>query len=85
MVFHYPTLSLHEIEQVLEFYHANQEAVLDYVKRYREVLDRQYQEGKKLDMDELRRRFEAKRAAARVAAGANGHPAPRPTDEPAAS
>lgn len=40
MVFYYPTLSLNEIEKVLAFYHANQEAVLDYAKRYRAELDR---------------------------------------------
>ena len=40
MVFHYPTLSLYEIEKVLEFYRANQEAVLDYVRRYKAVLER---------------------------------------------
>ena len=44
MVFHFPTLSLYEIEKVLEFYRANQEAVLDFVRQYRAVLDRQMAE-----------------------------------------
>ena len=84
-MFYYPTLSLFEIEQVVAFYHANQTAVLDFCTRYRAVLDRQYEEGDKIDMGELRRRFEAKQAALQVAVGANGHPAPRPAGEPAAS
>ena len=85
MVFHYPTLSLYEIEKVLEFYRANQEAVLDYVRRYKAVLEEQYQAGNKIDLEELRRRFEAKLAATRVSAEANGHPVPRQTDKPTAS
>jgi len=40
MVFHYPTLSLFEIEKVLEFYHANQQAVLEYVAAYKEEMKR---------------------------------------------
>ena len=77
MVFHFPTLSLYEIEKVLEFYQANQEAVLDFVRQYRAVLDRQYEEGNKLDMTELRERFEAKLAASRISVGSNGHATPR--------
>jgi hypothetical protein len=37
-VFHYPTLSLFEVEQILEFYQANKQAVLDYVSAYKEEL-----------------------------------------------
>ena len=35
MVFHYPTLSLREIEQVLAFYEANKAAVSEYVREYK--------------------------------------------------
>jgi hypothetical protein len=52
---------------VLEFARENQAEVDDYVKRYREELDRQYAEykaaGRGIDWDELRRRFEALKEA----------------------
>lgn len=80
MVFHYASLSLHEIERVVEFYHANRAAVDDFMRRYQAALDRQRAAGKTYDRDELRRRYEAKLAAR--AAPANGS-AVRPV-EPAA-
>ena len=59
MVFYYPTLSLDEIEKVLAFYEANRVAVDDFMTRYQTVLDRQRAEGKQLDREGLRKRFEA--------------------------
>ena len=40
MVFHYPTLSLFEIEKVIEFYHANRAEVNDFMTAYQAALDR---------------------------------------------
>lgn len=40
MAFHYPSLSLYEIERVFEFYHANEAAVNDFARRYRAELTR---------------------------------------------
>lgn len=40
MVFHYPTVSLYEVEKVLEFYHANAAAVDDWVRRWKAEWDR---------------------------------------------
>lgn len=63
----FPTLSLDHIEKVLEFARENQAEVDDYVKRYREELDRQYAEyvaaGRGINWDELRRKFEAMKQA----------------------
>ena len=57
MVFYYPTLSYDEICRVFEFYRANQAAVDEYVREYTAELDRQRAAGKKLDVEELRRRM----------------------------
>ena len=77
MVFHYASLSLYEIERVIEFYHANRAAVDDYMARYQAVLDHQRATGKTYDRAELLRRYEARRAAAAGAvASANGAAAP---------
>lgn len=35
MVFHYPSLSLYQVEKVFEFYHANAAAVDDWVRRWK--------------------------------------------------
>jgi uncharacterized protein (DUF433 family) len=88
MVFYYPTLSLDEIEKVLEFYHANQAAVDDFFRRYKAVLDQQRATGNQLDVEGLRRRFEAMRAAARTKAAVNGqasHPGVAPAESRPAS
>lgn len=62
MVFYYPTLSLHEIEQVLAFYRANRDAVDDYVRRYKAVLERQEAElPRGPSRAELLARLEARR------------------------
>ena len=59
MVLHYPSLSLQEIESVFEFYRANVTTVEDFCRSYQEVLDRQRAAGKQLDIEALRRRYEA--------------------------
>lgn len=71
MVFHFGSLSLYEVRQVFEFYEANRAAVNDFVDRYQAALDRQRAAGKTYDREELRRRYEAKRAAV-ASASANG-------------
>jgi uncharacterized protein (DUF433 family) len=78
MVFYYPTLSLDEIEKVFAFYRANRAAVDEYVREYTADLDRQRAAGKKLDVEELRRRMAAKQAAE------NGKPGVAP-DVPAST
>ncbi len=64
MVFYYPTLSYDEIRKVLAFYEANRVAVDEYVRQYRADIDQQRAAGKKLDVEELRRRIAAKSVAA---------------------
>jgi uncharacterized protein (DUF433 family) len=59
----YPTLSLELIHKVLAFYHENETAVNDYVTRTREELDRQEAAAPRMNLEELRRRYEAKKAA----------------------
>ena len=71
MVFYYPTVSLYDVEKVLEFYHANAAAVDDWVRRWKAEGDGRRTAGRQLDVAELRRRYEAKKAAA-AAAPANG-------------
>jgi uncharacterized protein (DUF433 family) len=82
MVFYYPTLSLVEIQKVLAFYHANQTAVDEYVREYRAEIDRQRASAKTLNVEELRRRFQAIRAAKATPAEVNDVQAPsgQPTD-----
>lgn len=59
----FPTLSLDHIEKVLAFARENQAEVDAYVTQYQEELDRQYAEylarGRKLNWDELFKKFEA--------------------------
>ncbi len=60
----YPTLSLELIRKVLAFYHENKAEADAYVARYEERLRRQEEERRPLfDLDELRRRAEAKQRA----------------------
>jgi uncharacterized protein (DUF433 family) len=58
---YYPTLTLDLIDEVLAFYHANQTEVDDYVAAYREVLDRQEAAAPRVNWEELRRRYKAKK------------------------
>ncbi len=60
---YYPTLSLELINQVLGFYHDNQAEVDAYVADYREELDRQAAAAPRVNLEELRRRYEAKKRA----------------------
>jgi uncharacterized protein (DUF433 family) len=57
----YPTLSLDLISKVLAFYHDNRAEVDDYVARYHEELDRQEAAAPRRNLEELRRRYEAKK------------------------
>jgi hypothetical protein len=60
---YYPTLSLEQVRQVLAFYHENQPEVDDYVAREREELDRQEAAAPRSNLEELRRRWQAKKRA----------------------
>lgn len=83
MVFHYPTLSLYQIEKVFEFYHANRAAADEYMKAYQAEIDHQRATGKTLDVAELRRRYEAKYGPRKPPAEANGAADPK-ANHPAA-
>lgn len=72
MVFYYPSLSYDEVRQVFAFYDANRAAVDEYLRAYRAALDKQYEEGNKIDMAELRRRFAELQAAKAAGGHANG-------------
>lgn len=62
----YPDLSPELIEKVLEFYRENKAEVDDYVTRYAEELRRQEANHPPVfNLDELRRRAEAKKQAGR--------------------
>ncbi len=54
----FPTLSVEELNKVLEFYRQNRDEVDEYVRAYREELDRQQAEGRHIDLALLRRRFD---------------------------
>ena len=56
----YPTLSADVINRVLEFYRQNREEVDRYVLAYKEEIDRQQAAGKHIDLEELRRRMQAR-------------------------
>ena len=56
----FPTLSVEVLNKVLEFYRQNREEVDEYVRAYREILDRQEAEGRHIDIEELKRRMKAK-------------------------
>jgi uncharacterized protein (DUF433 family) len=56
----YPTLSVELLEDVLAYYQSHRAEVDEYVRRYQEELDRQYANGKHIDLAELRRRWEAR-------------------------
>jgi uncharacterized protein (DUF433 family) len=87
MVFYYPTLSFDEIQRVLAFYEANREEVEDYLTKYQAELDRQRSTGKTVEIEALRRGFEAMRQAGQLPgqrpAGTNGQAAPGETRTPA--
>jgi uncharacterized protein (DUF433 family) len=55
----FPTVAPEQLRKVLAFYEQNRAEVDDYIARYKEDLDRQYRAGKKLDVDELKRRMQA--------------------------
>src|ERR1700726_4025884 len=60
----YPTLAPELIHQVLAFYRENQTEIDAYVAREREELDRlEATAPKRINLDELRRRYEAKKRA----------------------
>lgn len=63
----FPTLSLDHLKQVLAFYQENRAEVDEYVRRYREELERQYAEylasERRIDWQALRERFEAMKKA----------------------
>lgn len=63
MVFHYPTVSYHAIQSVLDFYQVNQTAVDQYVREYKAELQRQeaLYSGQGPTREELLRRLEEKR------------------------
>jgi uncharacterized protein (DUF433 family) len=55
----YPTLTVEELNNVLEFYRHNRAEVDEYVRGYREDLDRQEANTPRLfDWDEMRKRWE---------------------------
>jgi uncharacterized protein (DUF433 family) len=56
----HPTVSVELLKQVLEFYRQNRAEVDEYVRVYREDLDRQQAAGRHIDIEELRRRMKAK-------------------------
>ena len=61
----YPTLEPDLIQKVIDFYHANQAEVDAYLAETQAELDRQYQQylasPRRINMDELRRRYEEKK------------------------
>jgi uncharacterized protein (DUF433 family) len=60
----FPTLPLDLINRVLDFYQENRAEVDAYVKHCQEEMDRQYVETpRRIDWDELRKRFEAMKQA----------------------
>ncbi len=80
MVFHYPTLSLREIQKVLAFYEANRAAVGEYIREYKACIDQQRAAGKTLDVEALRRRFQAMQAARTAEANGVHAPGVQPAD-----
>jgi uncharacterized protein (DUF433 family) len=60
----YPTLTVEELKNVLEFYRQNRGEVDDYVRAYREDLDRQEANApRRLDWDDMRKRWEKMKQA----------------------
>lgn len=76
LVFRFDTLSLRQIEQVIEFYHANEAEVDEYVEAYRAELQRQYEEaraaGHAHTVEELMERFRARQRSGDAEATARG-------------
>ena len=55
----YPTLTVEELTNVLEFYRQNRAEVDDYVRAYREDLDRQEANAPRaFDWDDMRKRWD---------------------------
>lgn len=53
----FPSLPLELINKVLAFYEANRVEVDAYMARCDEEMERNYREGKKIDIEELKRRW----------------------------
>ena len=56
----YPTVSVELLGKVLDFYRQNRAEVDEYVRVYRDDLDRQQAAGRHIDIEELRRRMKGK-------------------------
>ena len=57
LVEEFPTLSLARVQQVLAFYRANKAEVDAYIAEHDAELERQMAGARRIDWDELRRRF----------------------------